>query len=224
MTLAHFQRLLEGAWVTVQVTALAVLIGTASAIILGVASRSPIAILRSVVRVYVEVFRGVSALILLFWTFYALPLIGLDLTPLQAGILALSVNLSAYGTEIVRGAIGSIPKGQTEASIAVHLSPTQRLRHIILPQAVVTMLPPYGNLVIEVLKASALVSLITLSDLLKQAQNLRLNRSAPSVEIFVVVLLLYFAIALAITGVVRLLEQRFGRGLDVGSGARMAAK
>lgn len=210
-------RLLDGALVTLQVTGLAVLWGTVVAIALGVVSLSSSRLARAAVRVYVEVLRGVSAIILIIWIYYALPLFGIRLTAMQAGVLALGLNLSAYGTEIVRGAIQSIPKGQTEAAIAINLSTPQRLWSVILPQAMVGVLPPYGNLLIEVMKASALVSLISLSDLTQQAQNMRQLREASTVEIFTAVLLIYFAISLGITAVVRLLERRFGRGLDVRS-------
>jgi polar amino acid transport system permease protein len=216
-----YRTLLEGAWITIQVTAYAVAWGTVVAIVLGVASLSPIAPLRWVVRLYVEVVRGVSAIILLFWIFYALPLFGVSLEPLQAGVLALGLNLAAYGAEIVRGAVQAVPKGQTEAAIAVNLSGRQRTWSIILPQAMVTMLPPYGNLLIEVMKASSLVSLITLADLTYRMQNLRLQRAADPIDIALATLMIYFAISLGITAIVRALERRFGRGLDTG---RMAGR
>ena len=217
----QWRTLLEGTQVTLQVTALAVAWGTVAAVVLGVASLSPIRPLRWLVRIYVEVLRGVSAIILLFWVFFALPLLGLELSPMQAGVLALGLNLSAYGTEIVRGAVQAVPKGQTEAAISINLSAGRRLWSVVLPQATVTMLPPYGNLLIEVMKASALVSLITLSDLTRNAQNLRQLRAADPVDIFLAVLIIYFAISLGITAIVRLLERRFGRGLDTG---RVAAQ
>lgn len=215
----HFRLLLEGARITVQVTALAVAWGSVVAVALGVASLSPFRVVRAIVRTYVELIRGVSAIILIIWIYYALPLFGVELSPMQAGVLALGLNLSAYGTEIVRGAIQAIPKGQTEAAIAINLSAAQRTWSVILPQAMVGMLPPYGNLLIEVMKASALVSLISLRDLLQQAQNLRQLRVADSVVIFGATLLMYFVIALGITAVIRLLERRFGRGLTTGRGA-----
>jgi polar amino acid transport system permease protein len=92
----------------------------------------------------------------------------------------------------------------------------QRIRRIILPQAVLTMLPPYGNLVIEVLKASALVSLITLDDLMRKAQTLRINHVASSSEIFLGVFILYAAMAGVITLAIRAAERRFGRGMETG--------
>lgn len=210
-----WQRLLDGAWVSVQVTLLALVWGTVVAVVLGVASLSfHNIIVQGAIRVYVEVLRGVSAVILLFWCFYTLPLFGVTLGPMQAGVLAMGLNLSAYGTEIVRGAVQAVPKGQTEAAIAVNLSPLRRIWSIILPQAARTILPPYGNLTIEVLKASALVSLIGLVDLTNTAQNIRRLREAPSENVFLAVLILYFAMSLIATGLFRLAERYYGRGAD----------
>ncbi len=213
----QLQQLLSGAWITVQVTAYSAVIGTVISVTGGVTSLSKSRLLRWLTRAYVELFRGVSAIILLFWVYFTLPqLFGIFLSPMQAGMLALGTNMGAYGSEIARGAIQAVPKGQTEAAIAINLSAFQRLRHVVLPQALVMMLPPFGNLLIEVMKASALVSLIDLSDLTERAQNLRTLRAAGSLQIFATVLVLYFLIAAAITVAVRALEHRFGRGLDLG--------
>lgn len=213
----QYMLLVRATWVTVQVSFYSIGIGTILSLIGGVSLLSRLRLLRIVTRIYVEVFRGVSAAILLFWAAFSLPLLlGVRLTPLQAAIIALSINAGAYGTEVVRAGIQAIPKGQTEAAIAVNLGTWDRLRHVILPQAVVTMLPPYGNLMIEVMKASALVSAVGLTDLMRRAQSMRVNRVADSVDIFIATLVLYFIVALFITGVTRVLEQRFGRGLDIG--------
>jgi polar amino acid transport system permease protein len=225
LTSGQLQQLLSGAWITIQVTAYSAVLGTLIALVGGVASLSGSRFLRWFTRAYVELFRGVSAIILLFWVYFTLPqLFGIFLSPLQAGLLALGTNMGAYGSEIARGAIQAIPRGQSEAAIAVNLSPFQRLRHVVLPQAVVLMLPPFGNLLIEVMKASALVSLIDLDDLTERAQNLRTLRAAGSLEIFATVLVLYFLISAAITVGVRVLERRFGRGLNVGGGLGGAVK
>ena len=216
-----YDRLLDGAWITLQAFGLAVAWGTVVAVVLGVTSLSSFRWLQRLVRVYVEVFRGVSAIVLLFWTAFALPpLLGVRLSALQAAVLALGINMSAYGAELVRGAVQAVPRGQTEAAIAVNLSSARRLWSVVLPQAVVTMLPPYGNLLIEVMKASALVSLIGLRDIMGEAQNLRVVGAEQTQDIFAATLILYFGISLVLTAVVRLLERRFGRGLEVG---RMAA-
>lgn len=139
------------------------------------------------------------------------------LSPLQAGVLAIGLNLSAYGTEIVRGAVQAVPRGQTEAAVAVNLPARNRIWSVILPQAAVTILPPYGSLLIEVLKASALVSLITVSDIMERTGPLRNDPTGPSsLSIFLTVLVIYYVLSNAITGVIRLLERRFGRGLETG--------
>lgn len=210
-----------GIWVTVSVTGLAAAWGTVVAVVLGVASLSPIPPLRWLIRVYVEVLRGVSVIILLMWVYFALPRVGIVFSPLQAGVLAIGLNLSAYGTEIVRGAVQAVPRGQTEAAVAVNLPARNRIWSVILPQAAVTILPPYGSLLIEVLKASAIVSVITVSDIMERTGPLRNDPTGPSsLSIFVTVLLIYYVLSFAITGVIRLLERRFGRGLETG---RMAA-
>jgi polar amino acid transport system permease protein len=207
-----YQNLLDGARVTLSVTGLAVLWGTVVAVALGVASMSSRRLVRGAVRVYVDLLRGVSAIILLFWVYYGLPLFGVELSPMQAGVLALGLNLSAFGTEIVRGAVQAVPRGQTEAAVAVNLSTWQRTTSVILPQAAVTILPPYGSLLIEVLKASSLVSMIALSDIMREGQVMRTGDVAPTIDIFTAVLVVYFAISLCITAVVRLLERHFNRG------------
>lgn len=210
-----------GVPVTIQVTGLAVAWGTVVAVVLGVASLSPIRPLRWLIRAYVEVLRGVSAIILLFWIFFALPRFGVFLSPMQAGVLAIGLNLSAYGTEIVRGAVQAVPPGQAEAAVAVNLPPRHRIWSVILPQAAVTILPPYGSLTIEVLKASALVSLINLRDIMYLTGPLRNDPLGPSsTNVYLTVLILYYLISQVIIWTVRLLEGRFGRGLETG---RMAA-
>src|SRR5690606_33128156 len=119
-------------------------------------------------------------------------------------------NSGAYGAEVVRGAVQGVPQSQREAAIALNFTPAHTLRRIILPQAYAAMLPPTGNLLIELLKNTALVSLITIADLTFRAQLLRAD-TLRTLEIFSLVLLLYFATALVITGVVRALERKVAR-------------
>lgn len=217
-----WQFLLEGARVTLEVTVLALLLGTVIGILAGIGSLSNRRVLRWLVRVYVEVFRGASAIVLLFWAAFALPqLFDIDISRFQAAVLALGTNMGAYCGELARGAIQAVPKGQTEAAIAINLSPYQRMRQVILPQAVIGMLPPYGNLLIEVLKASALVALVGLNDIMRQANILRNNRAESTFDIYLGTLLLYFVLAGAITLVVRAVELRLSRGMDVGRSSRM---
>jgi len=209
------ERLLPGALLTAELTVVGSLLAAALALAAGLSLTARAMPVRAAARIYVEFFRGTSMLVQLFWLFFALPAFGVELSPLQAGILALGLNIGAYGAEVVRGAVIAVPKGQAEAAIALNMSPGLRMRRIILPQAVVAMLPPFGNLLIELLKSTALVSLVTLSDLTFRAQLLR-SSTGETLEIFSVVLVMYFVMAYAITLGVRGLERRVSRGLDVG--------
>lgn len=157
---------------------------------------------------YIEIFRGTSALVQLFWFYYVLPHFGWNLTAFAAGTLVLGLNIGAYGAEVVRGAVQSVPKEQYEAAKALSFTKAQTMRRIILPQAFVAILPPAGNLLIELLKSTALVSMITLAELTFKGQMLR-AATHKSTEIFGLVLIIYFIVALLLSQGVRKLEQRF---------------
>jgi polar amino acid transport system permease protein len=171
--------------------------------------------LRWLATAYVELFRGTSALVQLFWLFFVLPHFGITLEPMAVGIAALGLNVGAYGAEVVRGAIGSVTRGQWEAARALNLTRAQTLRRIVLPQAFVAMIPPWGNLFIELLKATSLVSLITLSDLAFKAQQLNQN-TLRTAEVFGTVLMMYLGLSVLITIAMRALEARASRGLRRG--------
>jgi polar amino acid transport system permease protein len=201
--------LLRGVVVTAKVTAGATCLAFIVALIAGIARSSGNTVVRGIVGFYIEIFRGTSALVQLFWIFFVLPLppFNIDLTPLQAGILALGLNVGAYGAEVVRGAIGAIPRSQIEATIALNMSPWLRMRRVILPQAMIRILPPFGNLLIELLKATALVSLITLPDLTFQGGVLRMSVGRTA-QIYSLLLILYFLLAYPLTLGVRWLERQ----------------
>jgi polar amino acid transport system permease protein len=203
--------LLEGAWVTVQITVAACALAVVCGLIAGLGKMSPWWPVRWLAIAYIEVFRGTSALVQLFWLFFVLPHFGITLDPIPVAILALGLNVGAYGAEVVRGAILAVPRGQYEASIALNMSPLTRMRRIILPQAMIAMIPPWGNLFIELLKATALVSLITVGDLTFRAYQLN-QATLQTVQIFLLVLFMYLGIALVITYLMRGLERRMTRG------------
>lgn len=163
--------------------------------------------------VYVEFFRGTSLLVQLFWLFFVLPLFGLTLDPFLTGFLAVGLNLGAYGAQLVRGAIQSVPVGQWEASYALSMSPAKRMRRIIMPQALAIMLPAWGNLVIELLKSTALVALIAVPDLMFEARQIN-NSTYLSTWTFGIALLLYYLFArFLITPFMRLMERVMARRL-----------
>jgi len=207
--------LLRGLVITLQVTIGGAAVAVIAALVAALARLYASAPWRWLATVYVELFRGTSALVQLFWLFFVLPHFGLTLEPMVVGIAALGLNVGAYGAEVVRGAIGSVGKGQWEAATALNLTRMQALRRIVLPQAFVAMLPPWGNLFIELLKATSLVSLITLSDLAFKAQQINQN-TLRTAEVFSTVLLMYLALSVLITLAMRALEKRAARGLRRG--------
>lgn len=205
--------ILQGALVTAQLTVLGSALALVAAFVAGLGRLSPIAPVRWVATVYIEFFRGTSIFVQLFWAYFVLPFAGITLSPLVAGVMALGLNVGAYGAEVVRGAILSVPKDQYEATIALNLTKYARMRHVILPQALPLMVPTFGNNAIELLKATAVVSLISLTDMTFQAQVVRAQTGSTLIP-FLIILILYFAMASLISFGVRLTERRLTRGLD----------
>jgi polar amino acid transport system permease protein len=205
--------ILQGALVTAQLTVMGSALALVAAFAAGLGRIAPVAPIRWLATIYIEFFRGTSIFVQLFWVYFVLPFAGITLSPLMAGVLALGLNVGAYGAEVVRGAILSVPKDQYEATIALNLTKFQRLRHVILPQALPLMLPTFGNNAIELLKATAVVSLISLTDMTFQAQIVRAQTGSTLLP-FATILTLYFAMAMIITTGVRALERRLTRGLD----------
>ena len=202
--------LVEGLRITLRLTILGAALGVVCSVLAGLGRTSTFAPLRWLCTVYVEVFRGTSALVQLFWFYFALPFLGVRLNAMTAGVLVLGLNMGAYGAEVVRGALSAVPQGQREAATALSFTRSQILWRIILPQAVLPALPPFGNLLIELLKNSALASMITLSELTFSAQVLR-SDTLQTVPIFTTVLLMYFLVAQIIAYSVRSLERNLAR-------------
>lgn len=201
--------LLRGALVTGEVTGGAIIVASVSASCAVAMRLSGLSALDWPARVYIELFRGTSALIQLFWVFYALPLIlPFRPTPMAAAIAVLGLNGGAYGAEILRGAILAVPKGQQDAAIALNFAPTVRMFRIILPQALPLIIPPLANLFIDMLKNSALAGLVQVSDITFQSQILQ-ESTLRNAEVYGVALIIYFIMALILAGLMRFLERRF---------------
>ncbi len=187
-------------------------------IVAGLALLSPYRWVRVISRIYVEGLRGTSEVVQLFWIFFALPiLVGIQLVPLYAGVLVLGLNHGAYGAEIVRGAVQSVPKAQYEGCVALNLTPAQRMRRVILPQAVVEMIPPFNNLFIQLLKSTAILTFIAVEEITRQAREVLVpNFTGQTFGIFMIALVLYLILSILITVVMRFLERaavaRVGRG------------
>jgi polar amino acid transport system permease protein len=205
--------ILEGALVTLELTIAGSALALVMAFLAGLGRLSRFALVRVAATVYIEFFRGTSIFVQLFWAYFVLPLIGISLTPFQAGVLALGLNVGAYGAEVVRGAIQSIGREQYEACIALNLGRWQAMRQVILPQALLVMLPTFCNNAIELLKATAVVSLISLTDMTFQAQVVRAQTGNTLIP-FTTIIILYFLMAVAISQSIRALERRMARGVD----------
>ncbi|WP_047032664.1 ectoine/hydroxyectoine ABC transporter permease subunit EhuC [Hoeflea sp. IMCC20628] len=205
--------ILQGALVTLQLTVMGSALAVVAAFAAGLGRVSRFLPVRMLATTYIEFFRGTSIFVQLFWAYFVLPFAGITLSPLQAGVLALGLNVGAYGAEVVRGAIKAIGREQREACVALNLTRLQAMRHIILPQALPLMLPTFGNNAIELLKGTAVVSLISLNDMTFQAQVVRAQTGSTLIP-FVTILLLYFAMAWVISRGMRWLERRVTRGLD----------
>ncbi len=214
--LSYSTPLLQGAWVTVQLTVYSTILGAFFAFAFGIGKLSSNWIAKSVSIFFIEIFRGTSLLVQLFWLYFALPLLGqaigidLRLPPVVAGTLALSLNIGAYGAEVVRGAIQAVPSTQHEAAKALDFTPRQVLWRISLPQAIPEMMPSFGNLAVQNLKDTALVSLISLGDLAFRAEQIR-NFTQDSVTVYTLLLFMYFGMALVLTAIMKLLERSVGR-------------
>lgn len=208
----YLSPLMEGAWVTVQLTLYSTMLGAVLAFVFGVGKLSSSFAFKAVSVAYIELFRGTSLLVQLFWLYFALPLAGtamgidLRLPPVLAGVLALSLNIGAYGAEVVRGAISSVHQDQHEAARALNFTDRQTLWGVVIPQAVPEMMPSFGNLAVQNLKDTALVSLISLGDLTFRAEQIR-NFTQDSTTIYSMLLVTYFAMALVLTAIMRLIER-----------------
>ena len=199
----------QGLPFTIIATVAGILLTIVLSFVAGLALMSSSKTVRVISRIYVEGLRGTSEVVQLFWIFFALPvLVGFQIVPLWAGILVLGLNHGAYGAEIVRGAVQSVPRAQVEGAIALSMTPAQRMCRVILPQAVVEMLPSFNNLFIQLLKSTALLSFVSINEITRQAQQVLVPRFNPQAfQIFLLLLVMYLIMSLVITAIMRTLER-----------------
>ena len=179
---------------TAQVFVYSALLAVIISIIFGIMRLSKNLIIQVLATIYIEFYRGTSLIIQMFWIYYVLPLFGIPLPALLAGVLALGMNFGAYGAEVLRAGILAVPKGQWEGAHALNFSKAKRMQRIIIPQIYPIILPPAANLAVELLKGTALVSLITLVDLMFVAKQINMMTWL-SAQSFGLALLIYFVMA-----------------------------
>jgi polar amino acid transport system permease protein len=199
--------ILKGIGVTVSISFLAIVAGTMLGIFVGLALTYGNRPARFLVRLYTDFVRGTPVLVLVLASYYMLGTIGLDLGPFQAGILALAVFCSSHVGEIVRGALQALPKGQTEAAKAIGLTFTQTFAYVLGPQALRQVLPTWVNTAAEMVKASTLLSIIGVGELLLRTQEL-ISRTFMSLEFYLFAGLLYLMINYAIERLGRFVERK----------------
>lgn len=206
----EYQSLLwEGLWTTVVASFFGILLTIVVAFAVGLMRLSRRRVLRAPSYVFVEFFRGTSILVQLFWVYYALPYLGVRFTePIVAGIIVLGLNEGAYAAEIVRGTIASRPKGQTEAGIALGLSPAQRMWRVLIPQSIPVMLPSFGNVAVDLLKATPLLYFLGVADFTGNGLAIR-TETQETTAILLALLVVYFILAMLLALLTRWLEARF---------------
>lgn len=208
---------LPGIWTTIQLLVYSAALGAFVAFAVGMARTHRSRLVRFLAAAYTEIFRGMSALVLMFWLFFVVPpLLGWQLVPMWAAVLALGLSYGAYGAEIVRGALNAVAPAQREAAVALSFTPWQRMRLVLLPQSVPEMIPSFCNLLVELLKGTALVSLLGVGDVSFAAYLVRLA-TQESAQIYTVVLVVYAVLAFGITRSMKALERRTKANLGVSS-------
>jgi polar amino acid transport system permease protein len=209
---AGWRDLAHGTLVTVEVTAGAIALGCAIGLLIGLGRLDPKRrFVYGACTAYVAFVRGTPLLVQLFIWFFGLPYLGINLPAFFCGVVGMGMYSGAYVSEIVRGAIQSIARGQMDAARSLGMPERVAMRHVIVPQAAVRMIPPLGNEFIALIKNSSLVSLLTIADLMHEGQKI-ISVSYRSLEVYLVVALIYFVLT-NLTGLaLRQTERKLGVG------------
>jgi polar amino acid transport system permease protein len=200
--------LLHGTWMTIQLSGLAMLFGLAVAVLCAWGKTSGPAPLRALIQVYIELIRNTPFLVQLFFFFFALPAVGVRWSPYTAALVAMTVNLGAYATEIVRAGIESIPRGQIEAGLALNLTRVEIFRFVVLKPALRAIYPALTSQFILLMLASSVVSVISADDLTSVAATLQ-SETFRSFEIYIVITLIYLALTLCFSYAFRRIHDRY---------------
>ena len=203
--------LLAGLVITVELTAVVIAISLVFALLVALGGLSSIAPLRWLVRSYIEVIRGTPLLLQLIYVYYVLPEIGIRLDSFTAGVIALSLNYSAYISEVYRSGIQAIARGQHDAAAALGMTRGLAMRRIILPQAIRIVIPSLGNYFISLFKDTALCSVVSIQEVVFTAQILA-ARNFQYFTLYTVVAALYFAVSFPAARFVGYLERVTRRG------------
>ena len=203
--------LLKGAVVTVEVTVLSFLLSSVIGLGLALMRLSPIKAVSAAGATVVNIIRGLPIIVQLFYIYFVLPDIGIQLTAFQAGVIGLGIAYSAYQAENFRAGIEAVDPGQREAAEAMGMRGALIMRRVILPQAFRIALPPYGNTLVMMLKDSSLVSTITVAEMTRAGQLIA-SSTFQNMTVYTLVALLYLVMSLPLVFGLRKLERRMGAG------------
>ncbi len=206
VAIANVGPLLGGLSITVELTLVVTMLSLIFALFVALAGMSRIAPLRWLVKAYLEIIRGTPLFLQLIYVYYVLPSIGIRLDPFSAGVLALTLNYSAYMSEVYRGGIQAIPRGQHDAAAALGMTHALAMRRIILPQAIRIIIPTLGNYFIGLFKDTALASAISIQELVYTAQ-VRAALSFQYFTLYTVVAAMYLAVSFPAARLVGYLER-----------------
>ncbi|MFA6264135.1 MAG: amino acid ABC transporter permease [Pseudolabrys sp.] len=202
---------LAGTGVTIGLTIAVVVLGLVVGLVAGLMQLAHSPILRWVSWAYIEMFRLTPLLVLLLWFYYALPMLtGIKLDALSAAVITLSLYGGSFYAEVIRGGIVSIEPGQTEAGLALGMTPARVMRRIVLPQAIKRMIPPLMNQSIIQFKNTSLVSVLAVPDLLYQGQIVAMD-TYRALEVYSVIAAIYFIVLLPLTVIVKMAERRLAQ-------------
>ncbi|MHB1162681.1 MAG: amino acid ABC transporter permease [Chloroflexota bacterium] len=202
---------MAAAWITIQLTVYAIVVGVVLGLVLALLRISKNPVLSAPTTAFIEFMRGTPLLAQIFMIYFGLGSLGINVPDFMAGLVALSLNSSAYNAEIFRAGIHSISKGQMEAARSLGLSYGQSMAYVIVPQAFRFCLPSLGNEFIALLKDSSLVAIIGISDLMRVGREIN-GRTLRSIEVFGYVSLIYLIMTLPLSQLVNALERRMKKG------------
>lgn len=192
--LPHWEAFAQGCWLTLRLSAIAVVVGLAIGLLTVIGKRTSITPVRWFAQGYIEIIRNTPFLVQVLFIFFGLPSLGVSLSPNTAAVLALSLNLGAFSAEIIRTGIESVPRGQFEAGAALGLSPFQTFRHIVIKPALRTIYPSLTGQFVMLLLTTSIVSSISAEELTSVAQNID-SSTFRSFEVYIVAALLYLAMS-----------------------------
>jgi polar amino acid transport system permease protein len=199
--------MLKGAVVTLEISICAMALATVVGLVFGLISVSDLTALKMVIRAYVYFVRGTPALVQIFLVYFALPKIGLELSPFASGVCALAFNSAGFISEIVRAGLQSIDLGQTEAALSIGMTNRQSITFILLPQSLRRITPPLTNEVITLVKSSSLLSVISISELTRSAQVIIAERFVPF-ELFAELAVFYLVMISVLSWFSEFVEKR----------------